>query len=350
MTTEPKNITVDDMIGQIKKLTENQDLLIQTITNLEKKAKDPFLNFVTPDPIKNIPHFSGNRRETLAWVEDTQQTLDLFEDYKDEPSYKQIMRVVRSKIIGEAREVLIASGNPKEWDEIKEVILNSFGDKRDITSHIQSLFYVKQGKLSLTEYFQKMKSIDTAIKSSAAQMDDYKESMEAVNKLISLMSLTRYVDGLNGEQLSMYVRSYRPTSLEEAHDITMQHSNATYRQKLENRQGPSTYKMPEQKPHNSAPAPKNNNNFRNSQPTKQGSDRFKFKKPAEHAVIHSAADDDISMRTYQSKMQVHNHEARESQPDTPLPVNDSIIESDDDDYFEGDELNFQVAGRERQKT
>lgn len=72
--TDPKEITVDDMIQQIKTLTENQTNLIQTIKTLERKAKDPFLNFVTPDPIKNIPHFSGNRRETLAWIEDTQQT------------------------------------------------------------------------------------------------------------------------------------------------------------------------------------------------------------------------------------------------------------------------------------
>lgn len=260
------------------------------------------------------------------------------------------MRVVRSKIIGEAREVLIASGNPKEWDEIKDVILHSFGDKRDITSHIQSLFYVKQGKISLTEYFQKVKAIDTAIKSSAAQMEDYRGSMDAVNKLISLMSLTRYVDGLNGDQLSMYVRSYRPTSLEEAHDITMQHSNASFRQKLENKQMPSTFRTPEQKPHTFAPAPRNNNNIRNGQAIKQGSDRFKFKNQAAHGIIHSAADDDVSMRTYQSKMQVHNHEAGEVEPDTPLPVDDSILESDDDDFFVGGELNFQMDGKERQKT
>lgn len=156
-------ITKDQLIAQITALTENQNNLIQTIASLKRRAKDPFLNIVTPDPIKNIPNFNGNRKETLAWIEDTQQTLDLFEEYEDEPTYKQIMRVVRSKIIGEAREVLIVSGNPKEWEDIKEILLNSFGDKRDITSHIQSLFFIKQGKLPLIEYYHKLKSIDTAI-------------------------------------------------------------------------------------------------------------------------------------------------------------------------------------------
>lgn len=264
-------ITKDQLIAQITELTENQNKLIQTIASLERRAKDPFLNFVTPDPIENIPNFNGNRKETLAWIEDTQQTLDLFEDYEEEPTYKEIMRVVRSKIIGEAREVLIAAGNPKEWEDIKKVLLNSFGDKRDITSHIQSLFYIKQGKLPLIEYYHKVKSIDTAIKSSAAQLDDYKRSMEAVNKLISLMSLTRYIDGLNGEQISMYVRSHRPETLEEDHIITTQYLHATFRPKMENRQSPSLSKLPVRKP------------------------------------------------------------------------DDSTLDSDDDSYFVGDELNFQVV-------
>lgn len=338
-------ITKDQLIAQITALTENQNNLIQTIASLERRAKDPFLNFVTPDPIKNIPNFNGNRKETLAWIEDTQQTLDLFEEYEDEPTYKQIMRVVRSKIIGEAREVLIASGNPKEWEDIKEILLNSFGDKRDITSHIQSLFFIKQGKLPLIEYYHKLKSIDTAIKSSAAQLDDYKKSMEAVNKLISLMSLTRYIDGLNGEQISMYVRSYRPKTLEEAHDITMQHLNATFRQKMENRQFPSLPKLPETKPQNNTSHPKFNQ--QNSHNKFNGSGKFRNNKQNH--------DDDVSMRTAKSRLdQVNQHEAKhkqnEEEYDPPshsdesvMKPDDSTLDSDDDSYFVDDELNFQVV-------
>lgn len=338
-------ITKDQLIAQITALTENQNNLIQTIASLERRAKDPFLNFVTPDPIKNIPNFNGNRKETLAWIEDTQQTLDLFEEYEDEPTYKQIMRVVRSKIIGEAREVLIASGNPKEWEDIKEILLNSFGDKRDITSHIQSLFIIKQGKLPLIEYYHKLKSIDTAIKSSAAQLDDYKKSMEAINKLISLMSLTRYIDGLNGEQISMYVRSYRPKTLEEAHDITMQHLNATFRQKMENRQFPSLPKLPETKPQNNTSHPKFNQ--QNSHDKFNGSGKFRNNKQNH--------DDDVSMRTAKSRLdQVNQHEAKhkqnEEEYDPPshsdevvMKPDDSTLDSDDDSYFVDDELNFQVV-------
>lgn len=85
-----------------------------TINQLQKKTlkSNAFTCFQIPDQIKIIPEFNGNRKETYAWVEDTQDTLDQFEEYELEPSYKQIIRVIKSKIVGEAREVLIASGNP----------------------------------------------------------------------------------------------------------------------------------------------------------------------------------------------------------------------------------------------
>lgn len=344
---EENVITPEQLIAQVKTLTETQNRLLSTITALEKKAKDPFLNFSTPDPIKTIPEFSGNRKETLAWVEDTQQALDLFADYELEPSYTQIMRVVRSKIVGEAREVLIASGNPKEWEEIKEVLLNAFGDKRDITSHIQTLFYVRQGKTSLNDYFQKLKSIDTAIKSTAAQMDDYKGSTEAVNKLISLMTLTRYIDGLNGDTLAMYVRSYRPKTLEEAYEITIQHSNASFRQKLENRQNTPTNSL--------------NSKFQNGKKENQNNsypqlgnhkNSTKYKKPNNY-------DEDVSMKTHHSKMQINNHEGKnskeiensedESEDDSGPQNKTSAIDSNDDDYFVGDEINFQLVGPRKTK-
>lgn len=334
-------ITKEQLIYQVKKLTENQNSLIDTINSLNSRRSE---TFSIPDQIKIIPTFSGNRKETLAWVEDVDQTLEDLLEYEDDfPKWKQIIRVIKSKITGDAREVLIASGNPKEWEDIKEILLNSFGDKRDITSHIQSLFYIRQGKLTLHEYYHKLKSIDTAIKTSAAQMTDYKSSIEAVNKLISLMTLTRYIDGLNGEQLSMYVRSYRPKTLEEAQDISIQHSNAAFRQRMD--KGPSAGKYPEIK-NNQMEKTKFNPPYTNKP---SGSGKFRNSKPN--------ADDDVSMRTAKSRTEVNNHnddpetecrctKANEREHDTRGQLNDAILDSDDDDVLVDDELNFLVGAAE----
>lgn len=352
----PAEISQEQLIRQVAILTDTQKNLIANISELKRKAINPFSNFQIPDQIKIIPEFNGNRKETLAWIEDTQEALELFEDFELEPCYKQIMRVVKSRLVGEAREVIIAAGNPSEWSEIKTALLNAFGDKRDITSHIQSLFYIRQGKKSLSEYFHKLKSIDTAIKTSAAQMDEYKGSTEAVNALISLMTLTRYIDGLNGENVAMYVRSYRPKSLEEAHDITVQHSNAAFRQKMENRHtpsssGPSNTNQKYQNKMETARPQNNNNNNNNHHAGHQKPNSGKFKQ-------RSQLDEDVSMRTHLSKMQINNHtqkktevaEESEEERETPREKEDNAgLDSEDDDYFNEEEINFHLSPEKRPK-
>ena len=108
------------------------------------------------------------------------------------------------------------------------------------------------------------------------------------------------------------------------------------------KQNIATHKPQNHNPSNNAPFAKNNNfaHSKNNQIHKPGSDKFKIQKPF---------DEDVSMRTYQSKIQVHNHETQELESDTQIPTNTSLLESDDDDYFEGDELNFLLVTKEKQK-
>lgn len=355
----PEPTVEEQLREQIHQLTSNQNELINTIRQMKEKADDPFLAFRTPDPIKNLPNFSGNRKETLAWLEDTENTLKLFEMYHGTPMFQQILRAAKNKITGEAKEILIAAGNPNDWPSIKEILLNSYGDRRDLTSHIQSLFYIRQGKKNLTEYYNKVKAIDTAIKSTAAAMDDYKHSTRAINSLIGLMSLTRFIDGLD-DQISMHVRSYRPQSLEEAYTITMQYSNAAYRQKFDRPTTSGTYPQPENKfktqkfnqngtrqntanqlPTNSnKPFPPtqvapNNRSYSDKFRSQNNSGKFKQNQ--------KGLDEDASMRSHVSKMQINAHEENiEPEPDTSSQLDDSTLESDDDDYFVDDEINFHV--------
>lgn len=359
---EPQaELTAEQLLQHIRNLTNTQQHLINTINQMKRRAEDPFLQFKTPDPIKNLATFSGNKKETQAWVDDTQSTLDLFENYKDTPTYAQIIRAVKNKITDQAKEILIAAGNPNDWDEIKEVLLNAYGDRRDLTSHIQSLFYIKQGNKTLSEYFNKIKSIDTAIKATASNMEEYKDSTRAINKLISLITLTRFVDGL-GEQLSMHVRSYRPDTVEEAYNITMQYSNAAYRQKLD-RKSNTDYDLQKDKRSNQKqyqqPKINNNTNPNTSSPfnksfNQNSNQSGNFKNRNQKQLI----DEDVSMRTARSKTQVNTHvskTANEEENDEPeydatSHPDNSALESDDDAFFVGEELNFLLARRSERET
>lgn len=344
MENEGQIFNAQALVEQIKTLTENQAQLIQTINLMKAKSNDPFFNYTTPDPIKNIPVFNGNRKEALAWVQDAEQTLKLFEQYRDDPCYSQIVRSVKNKITGEAREILIASGNPTTWEEIKEALLNAYGDRRDLTSHIQSLFYIRQGKKNLSEYYNKVRSIDTAIKSAAAQVDDFKQSTKAINSFINLLTLTRFIDGLNDE-ISMHVRSRGPDTLEHAFEITQQYSNAAYRHKLDKKtSNPTPYtKHQNGEPSKYKPsAPGSGSRYGNAN-TPSG----KFKNKVQTG-------DDASMRTQASKMSINNHAQREKESESESEGENQTLtgatdklESEDDEYF--NEINFHLAPNEKRK-
>lgn len=349
-----QQISVDSVMCQLQALTENQTALFQAIQNLSERSQptsDPFLTFKTPDSVKNLPTFSGKRREAMAFIAEVDRVLSLFTGYIGTPTYTQIVWAVKSKIILDAKEVLIASGNPSEWEDIKQVLQNTYGDKRDLTSHLQSLFYVKQGNKSLQEYFNKVRSIDTAIKSFAASSPDYSDSTRAINKLISLITLTRYVDGLD-ENLSMYVRSHEPESLEHAYNITMQYNNFMFRKRLEHNSDFDKKNIA----HNNGHKPqrniyKTNTPQGHSKPNNviyQQHNKVQHDTPMQPSTsgkfrTNKQPDGDASMRTARSRNQVNSHEVVRQEF---AERDDTALNSEDDDLF--GEINFQTAAANRQ--
>lgn len=315
----------EELLSHINTLTENQRALMEEIASLRARpVVDPFSYYKTPDPIKNLPTFSGDKRETLAFIQEVEETLELFESSKGEPIYPHIIRAVKGKITGQAKAIVIAAGNPTDWEDVKDVLLNSYGDKRDLTSHIQSLFYTTIGKHSLTEYYNRIKRIDTAIKSTANSTQEFAGATRQINAFVELLSTTRYIDGLD-ERLSMIVRSHRPKSLEEAFSFATQYSNASQRQRLERSNfKPNDYKKP-------FVSEKTNQNH-NPQPSTSKTFSGKFKQTPQSGRFRTQNNDgDVSMRTHRTT--VNNNESHEN----------ARLDSEDDEIFASDEINFQVT-------
>ncbi|XP_055522771.1 uncharacterized protein LOC129716953 [Wyeomyia smithii] len=177
--------TNEELLAHIQALTANQSSLIETINALKQKADDPFVQFKTPDPIKNLTTFSGNKRETQAWLEDVES----------QPIYPQFVRAVKTKIIGEAKEIIIASGNPNSWEDIKDALLNSYGDRRDLISHIQSLFYAKKDPTNT-----KFTYADEQIKYNREDVEVTDEFLNAYERTALKNILNHYSDIIYAEE------------------------------------------------------------------------------------------------------------------------------------------------------
>lgn len=88
------------------------------ITNLElSMAKDM------------LPEYSGGSKNLAYFISQAEQFITLLKRPEDCLFNKLLFEQVKAKIVGEARDVLI-SNKITSWSEIKDVLLNKFGDPR----------------------------------------------------------------------------------------------------------------------------------------------------------------------------------------------------------------------------
>ncbi|XP_058122484.1 uncharacterized protein LOC131293392 [Anopheles ziemanni] len=314
------NYTQEELLEHIRQHTNTQNELVREMNSLKARSSESIINFRTPDSIRYLPTYEGKKHETRAWIEDVESELQLFDEYKNSAIYDQIVRAVKSKITGEAREAIIAAGNVSTWPEIKEVLQNFFDDKRDLASHLQTLFYEKQGNKTLLEYYDNLKSVSSKIRAITTVTEEYKKSIEGVHHLIGVITLTRFIDGLEGS-LSSYVRCSKPKNIDEAYSISAEYTNAAYRKKLERipiqdrKQKPDTYELPS---------------------TSYGSRKIgQSPKPlsGKYEPLQITASD-ASMRTVNSKMQINNNDVEQF-----ANTNDTEL----------DELNFRMDQKKKEE-
>lgn len=79
------------------------------------------------------------------------------------------LQAIKNKVKGEARVVLCTNGNPSTIPEIKRVIMQHYGDKRDIPTNINLLFQMKKSDRTHQFFFHRRKRIgdENEVKRSA---------------------------------------------------------------------------------------------------------------------------------------------------------------------------------------
>ena len=82
-----QNFTPEELLVHIRELTNSHNDLLEDMKRMKARTDDPFLSYRTPDPIRNLPNFDGNKSETQAWIEDTETALELFKNYAGSSMY-----------------------------------------------------------------------------------------------------------------------------------------------------------------------------------------------------------------------------------------------------------------------
>lgn len=305
--------------------------LKQQIAELTSLVRGNVNTYQVPDPIKQLSEFSGNKKELTIWLDEVDQLYETFriKGQDDEPDTMNAyyVQAIKNKIKGEARITLCTNGNPSSIPEIKKVLLQHYGDQRDIATNLNLLFNVRKGDKSHHKFYAEIKELEARIKSNL-QLNPL-SAVELLEKII----ITKYLDNIQ-EPLASIIRSTNPTNIEAAFQSVILNQNAETRQPFAKK--PFAYKP--------------NNNSSSSGAKQNGPPQFKLKPSAKQSSFKPS-----TPFVKQHKIEVNANEAQsDEESDNEYPDNDNAdsdgSEMGAEQQLSPDELNFQTVKLKRKLT
>lgn len=127
---------------------------------------------ISIEPLKylgNLPEFSGDYRDLQTFINLIDRVHPILRAY-DEPSQYLFSDIIKSKLKGKAREIIEINCQAESWNDVKQILVNNFGDRH-----------------SLEELFDKLKSV-TFKTNSVEFYNDIKTRLRSLNnKTITLL-------------------------------------------------------------------------------------------------------------------------------------------------------------------
>lgn len=300
--------------------------------------------FRLPDPFKYLSEFSGNKKELSAWIEEVSELYDDFKVRNANGGYSLdslYVRAIKNKVKGEARTILCANGNPNTIDGIKKILVEHYGDEKDFTTNLSTLFRTRKGDKGHLRFYNEIKETNTRLKANL------QSNPLTAHEIIEIITVAKYLDNIQ-EPLGSIIRNSKPKNLEEAHQAVLLNINAESRTANSKTQGPSIQKQSSKYP-NKYNNNNNNNSYDHDRSSSDGN--YKSRTGTQPNTSHKNAPTGNPSRKQQYQQRIraeaHNNETEEVDKE---PEAEDLDDNDDLTYSDSEELNFQQAGRTRQIT
>jgi len=95
-----------------------------------------------PDVVRTLKDFSNNRTEFTSWRKSVDRVFEIYSAQQGSPKHYGILLVVRSKIVGEADDVLEAFNTPLNRKAISQCLTDHFAARRDLKTLEYQLYRV----------------------------------------------------------------------------------------------------------------------------------------------------------------------------------------------------------------
>lgn len=167
------------------------------------------------DAVKSVPEFTGNKSDYLTFRQAAEDAYKVFEGSVGSVKHHQALSIIRNKIRGPASDNLTGFGTPLNFSAIIKRLDAEFGDKRPIHLIEQEMSTLRQGSLSVTEYYGKVQIKLTALTNKTIMTYSDPEFVARLNDKYRQDALRVFISGLK-RSLSDTLFSSRPEDLPSA--------------------------------------------------------------------------------------------------------------------------------------
>lgn len=181
----------------------------------------------TPQILRILPAFDGNPIKLHSFIRSIDDLMPEIDRVRGTPAHTVWLLAIRSKIIGEADNVLEFYGTGTDWIDIKSNLITHYSDKRDEVTLTKDLFKLTQKNSDIEDFY---KEIQFSLSLMVNQLNLNEPNIDvrsAKNQFYQDMGLKVFLAGLN-EPIGQVIRAQCPTSLKDALRRCLEERNFHY--------------------------------------------------------------------------------------------------------------------------
>lgn len=181
--------------------------------------------------LRAVPEFDGNPHVLIRFLNICDQIILSYINpvIGNELNNAVVINGILNKITGRAATTLAANGIPKDWNGVRNALINSFSDHRDESALYTDLSSLSQGSDTPHVFYERVQALLSTIMTYVELHESIPTTIEAKRDLYKKLALQTYTRGLH-EPLGSRIRCMRPDTLEKALEFAQDELNVLYLQ------------------------------------------------------------------------------------------------------------------------
>lgn len=179
--------------------------------------------------LRLVPEFDGNPHILTRFLDICDQLILSYMNPQpgNELNNSALLNGILNKITGRAAATLASNGIPRNWEGIRNALINSFSDHRDESALYTDLSMLSQGSDTPHVFYERVQNLLCTIMTYVELHESLPSTIEAKRELYKKLALQTYIRGLH-EPLGSRIRCMRPETLEKALEFAQDELNVLY--------------------------------------------------------------------------------------------------------------------------